>query len=888
LIVGFDAEPLLTAGSSVEPGPSPVASDQRIRTHLDQALATAPVSFDGATIALERTRPPASARTASPHRPAPEVGVPTRPDAAIEAGPFRVQLGFADGELLARSLIEGISTLGRLGLATPPAVLNAAIEYPAQLAQLLRSAGVTTVVSRLRLDPRAEPTTRWQAPDRSTVELVECPDEASDRRPLGASSHLLEDRIDAASTSPRPRVLAVSDRGGLRAIDLVLAVGLTRAGDRERLTAAVAEIRRRRPDLDLALGGWGQVHTRPGTRSRELAGPLIAHDAIDLGSLLSTRPGLRHANAVAQHRLVSIVEPLDALLAGPRPSIGRRIRQAWSLLTLNSAATSIGLTERLADLRAAEDNARRALTLVDELVASGDARLALTAPTGTHLALNLDSRPRSGPVAISRPDSEPILDGEQVLERTRRRIAVPIAQGPGAPAQVERIVASTEDAVEAEIGLTDNRTAVVTIRCNPKVGGVLPTGEIRSTLERLVAQDVSTQIHVELDRPAVRRSLVHVNELPGFGHRLVDPADAQLGSAGHPAPVEVEAGSMSNGLVSLTVDSRSGCWSINGHDGFGRLLAECDDGDLANSVGVCPAESDHTPKAVNVKILERGPIRGRLAIDRIYDWPDGVIDHKVVRRSDVEVRTIVEVEAGSGAVRVCVEMTEACMNQRLRVLLPLPERPSDITADRAFGSLRRKPPTGTDGSDITLPSGTGWSHRWVHCGGLTVAHLGVHQHEVIEGVTRAVPVMALTLLRSPSRLTRDVWGSDISLDDPGLAPAPTRFEFALGLETNGDTASPDAMFSRAYLPLRSVAGTGAHPTHTPGRLLEIDKAHISSVRRKDEQISVRLLNDSTDETKVDLGRHQGHLTDLLGNRTGTARGSLTLAPHRIADLELDP
>ena len=95
-------------------------------------------------------------------------------------------------------------------------------------------------------------------------------------------------------------------------------------------------------------------------------------------------------------------------------------------------------------------------------------------------------------------------------------------------------------------------------------------------------------------------------------------------------------------------------------------------------------------------------------------------------------------------------------DHRLRVHLPLPEPAAGSDAECAFAVVHRGLDTEGRPDEFGLP--TFPSRRFVSAGGLTVAHEGLLEYELVdvegEQSDRRARTMALTLLRSTGMLSR--------------------------------------------------------------------------------------------------------------------------------------
>jgi mannosylglycerate hydrolase len=177
------------------------------------------------------------------------------------------------------------------------------------------------------------------------------------------------------------------------------------------------------------------------------------------------------------------------------------------------------------------------------------------------------------------------------------------------------------------------------------------------------------------------------------------------------------------------------------------------------------------------------------------------------------------------------------------------------------------------------------SRRFVSAGGLTVAHEGLLEYELVDIENTEAKTLALTLLRSTGMLSRLGMeyrplpaGPLTPVDGLQLQgrPIEARYALCVGCE------DPYAMADDALLPLEVVHGTGGGGRAPSGSALEIDGAEVSAVRRQAGMLEVRVFNPTDRATTVRVGSRSGWLVDLRGQTGGRFDGSFELRPFEIA------
>jgi alpha-mannosidase len=346
-----------------------------------------------------------------------------------------------------------------------------------------------------------------------------------------------------------------------------------------------------------------------------------------------------------------------------------------------------------------------------------------------------------------------------------------------------------------------------------------------------------------------------------------------------------------NGLVAVQVDRLTGTFAIDGHAGMGRLV---DDGDRGDTYNWCPP-ADHRavdrPSAVEIDVVERGPVRGRVVVTRTYPLPERIIDEERVGRVDTTVTTTLEVRLGEPFVRVGIELDNQSRDHRLRMWFPLPEATTTSVAECAFATVERG--LVAEGGPTERPLPTFPSRRFVQAGGVTVAHEGLLEYELVDididdGGAHA---LALTLLRCTGMLSQGPMttrplpaGPEDPLEGPQMQGA-FRAELVLAV---GDV-DPYALADDAFTPLLvALPRRGGEPRTDHDQALDITGAEVSAVRRVDGMLEVRVFNPGAEPTRVSTGSRQGWIVDLRGRTLDRFDHHLELAPGRIATLRLEP
>ncbi|HLN44005.1 MAG TPA: hypothetical protein VK215_16220, partial [Acidimicrobiales bacterium] len=417
----------------------------------------------------------------------------------------------------------------------------------------------------------------------------------------------------------------------------------------------------------------------------------------------------------------------------------------------------------------------------------------------------------------------------------------------------------------------------------------VPIASIKQDLYTRLGARPDATVRIRIDQPPVRRVLVRVTDVPGFGHKALEPAALR-----HPVTVE-DGGEgpvvMANRLLTVTVDRHDGTFAVDAVAGFGRLV---DGGDHGDSYNYSPPAHDRivdTPDSVTVSVGDRGPVRAVTTVVSRYTWPDHVDGFSRARTGEVpvDVTTEIDVRADERVVRVTTRFVNPASDHRLRVHLPLPESAGGSDAECAFAVVHRGLDTEGRPDEFGLP--TFPSRRFVSAGGLTVAHEGLLEYELVdiegEQSGRRAKTMALTLLRSTGMLSR------LGMAYRPLPAGPlTPVE---GLQLRGRTIEaryalcigcddPYAMVDDVFLPLEVVYAAGGGWRPASGSTLEIQGAEVSALQRQAGMLEVRVFNPTDRPTTVSVGTRSGWLVDLRGRTVEHVDGSFELRPFGIATL----
>jgi hypothetical protein len=337
-------------------------------------------------------------------------------------------------------------------------------------------------------------------------------------------------------------------------------------------------------------------------------------------------------------------------------------------------------------------------------------------------------------------------------------------------------------------------------------------------------------------------------------------------------------------LLTVSVDAASGTLTVNGKQGYDRLV---DSGDQGDTYNYSPPDHDlvvDAPTKVDVRVVESGPLRARLQVTRSYEWPARIDDAKRARVGNrrVGIRTVYELQAGERMVRVHTTFDNPSKDHRLRTMLPLPTKADGSRADCAFAVVDRSLRSEGGPHERELP--TQPAKRFVQTGGLTAIVDGVTEYEVVDGGN----TLALTLLRATAMLSRiemtyrpQPAGPPIVLrGSQMLGPVEARYAIAFG------DVDPFALADDFLVPLEVAIAPGDGPGRDEGQALSVTGAEVSSVRRVPGGIEVRLWNPSTEPAIASIADGVGWVVDLRGRPLRPFEGSASLKAAEIVTIRM--
>ncbi|HWE54792.1 MAG TPA: hypothetical protein VG435_04730 [Acidimicrobiales bacterium] len=783
----------------------------------------------------------------------------------LAIGPWYVLMDefCVSAETIVRNLQMGLTRARSLGADPAVGYLPDMFGHAAQMPQILCQAGLEhAVVWRGVPAAVTDQVFTWSAPSGDRVRAQYLPVGYANGAFLPKSVAELIDRVEAHETEiggylgPEGDLLLMNggDHQFPQAWMPDLLDAANRAQDHFRFRQA-------------SLAGFltGQPAGAPTTWAGELRSG--ARAPVLMG-VLSNRVDVKQAAHRTTERLERLAEPLAALWLPPALWPADLLDGAWLEVIRNSAHDSICACSTDEVVRAVRHRYDTALALAATAVDAGLAIAGVaTAAPGT-VIVNPLPFDRGGLVETTMAGHD-VVPGAQVLSSlpagqvARHGLGADLAAILGRLAEEGwlgpsgRGVAATLESTPA--GLMIDLVEDATKKADPAMAAVMAEAWARAGAGR------AAPLTVRVSRRATQKVVARVEDVPGWGWAMYHPV------AGREVAVRLVDGGIevANGLTVVVVDTADGTFSVDGVAGHNAIVEEADEGDTYNfSPGSRPPVS--APLSVTADIVEAGPVRAVVRVCREYGWSPGAA-----------VVSDVSVGAGESVVRVTTSFDHYGRDHRVRAVFPLGTTVATTVAECAFATVERGQPEGgpQEPALATYPS-----RRFVTAGPLSVTHEGLLEHELIDG-GRA---LAVTLLRATGILSRPAPAARPNVAGPALAlrdsqmPGPQEFRYALAR----DSADPWALADAVWTPLMAVPAEGDGPLPDRGRRLTVIGARVSSLRRVDGALEVRVFNPTDQATTVSFPAHSGDLVDLTGRSVGGWDGAFPLGPWAFATARL--
>jgi hypothetical protein len=260
----------------------------------------------------------------------------------------------------------------------------------------------------------------------------------------------------------------------------------------------------------------------------------------------------------------------------------------------------------------------------------------------------------------------------------------------------------------------------------------------------------------------------------------------------------------------------------------GRTLRFIDEADVGDLYNFCPEEGA-VPVEPSSLVAREGAIR--------------------VRFPGVQIRLRAFLHSGDPFIRLEGWIGNQRPDHRLRLHVGLRSQAKGSTAVSPF-ELVDRPVTSEGGTEVPSPT---WPARGaVMSGGVAILAPGVFEYEVHQGVELAVTLLRCVGTISRQQIATRGWaaGPDIATPDAQMVGVT---QFALGIYPGAEKEGLLPAWERFALPILEAEAPGGGPLPDSGSLLEVSGAQLSSVRKVDGEVEVRVWNPFAEQlvTRVD-------------------------------------
>jgi len=781
----------------------------------------------------------------------------------VSIGPWAILMDeyMVSGETIVRDLQRGLRRSADFGGPMEVGYLPDMFGHIAQMPQIFALAGLEHCVVWRGVPLAVDRTAfRWTAPDGSSVRAEYLIGGYSNGRDLPAAPEALIGRVDSFARESASFALPEGGLLLMNGTDHQLPqphVGaVTRAANdaQDRYDFRVMSLRDYlvgQPNDGLAE--WtGEL--RSGARANVLMG------------VASNRVDIHIACAHAERAIERHAEPASSLFLPAERFPHAQLGEAWRLLVLNSAHDSSCAcsTDEVVDEVAVRY--AQARQIGDGLTAFAYRAHASTVPSALEdvVVINPSAHEMCGlveatvagttPVHFVDPDGQPCPT--QSITTLGGEIYASTGVGDGIWPLIGMITLDGFNGTPiAHVNVTEVSPSEIDVTLTI-AEATTERADLTSLRERvtLLAETDGT-VTVRLVRPASQRVLVTTPPIDGFGWTTLSPRPG----AASGGSVVGTPGAIANQHLRVAFDETTASVTIATNDGITLRDADrlVDGGDGGDTYNYSPPADDciiDTPVSARVALLESGPLRAQLLVEREYDWPAFALgdERNTSARSDAvertTVRTIYELRDHEPFVRVHVEFDNRSRDHRLRTHIPLPRPVTGSDAECAFTVVRRG--LESEGSEQEFGLPTYVSRRFVECSdgvaGVALLHDGLLEYEVVDNGT----ALALTLLRATGYLARSEASLRPNPAGPTLPVEGAQLQRRVSMDYaiyphHGHWFEADlyAQADAFLTPLASEPGGGTGEAPVRGTRLHVDGAEVSAVTRDDSgALIVRVFN----------------------------------------------
>lgn len=586
-----------------------------------------------------------------------------------------------------------------------------------------------------------------------------------------------------------------------------------------------------------------------------------------LPGVFSIRTNLKSAMAKAERDLTT-AERLDVLVGGvTRTAFFER---GWGLTIESTAHDSVTGCGHDATAREVENRLEVASQTAMGAIDISSASLAASARIGEVAVFNQIGWSRRAIAELTVAGTE-VPGNAQVIEHLPTIIGDEQMRTEDLPRILHRI--HGQELFGGQIIDWTWEGDELTFRVAPQAPGTFDLSEFTAAMRQRMADAPSDKLwHVLTIVPPSMKVLVG-GEIDGLTSEPFSVAGSTIGK-----PVRGTESVLENSLVRVTVRP-DGLVDVEDPvtgtriEGALRIVDEGDRGDTYNFGPVEQAPVDQ-PTHVAVRLLESGPLRGRILITRTYDLPTSLDDvdrsKRCVRTQPYVVDTLLELRDNEPFLRVAVSATNTVGDHRIRVHVPTlaQDLPGSASAGQ-YGVTQRGRTAEGGWGEFPLP--TFPATRFAHAGDVAVLLDKLTEYEIVDGVS--TDEIALTFVRSVPLMSVNVHplrdepaGSQVPTPEAQYLGRDVELRFAIDLTCPDWSASPIMRHSDEFRfePV-SVVGTGDEDSCLSVGFETHGNVVLESLRRVEGGLEARLVNYAPTEQPLRVrAEGQWMRTDLTG------------------------
>lgn len=795
----------------------------------------------------------------------------------LSIGPFLILLDEfgCDGETIIRNLELGIASSERLGRTMPIGYLPDMFGHAAQMPQILRGFGITHgAMWRGVPGEVAEHAFRWEAPDGSSVRC----EYLFDGYGNGLDMFALEGQL------PELAPLYAERTASWYGANPVLAMlGTDHSAPPENLVEVVAAYNSSKAQPVISIATLDEHLSRYPTDDSSLEslpsvqGEMRSHARGNLlPGVFSIRTNLKSEMGESE-RALTVAERLDLMFG--RLDHRKFFDTAWYRIvesTAHDSVTGCGVDQTALQvgtrIQTAGNTARGVINSVLRDI-SGHVS------PGQYLVFNPAGFSRQAHVDITlhKPDLEQLSENIQVLEALPTVLGDETMSTDELPKILRRI--HGRELFGQQINGYEWGPSSLRFSVAESPVGIWDLAGFTAELEQRVAEDPQggTSWSVTTIAEPRHTALITVQLEPmGLGAISESSAPAILD------PVVVTSRSLANQSLSAQV-ADNGTVRLETAAGvvIDNALGLVDEGDCGDSYNYGPVDASQTvqtPASVTVSVVEQGPLRGRILIERDYNIPVGMEGN---RRSATKVvlktSTVIELHSGEDFLRVTLDYVNNASNHRVRLLVPLEGQNYEKSLSGGqYGVTSRLREAEGGWGEFPLP--TYPAYRFATAGNTSVLVKKLTEYEVVS--QKGHPdALALTLSRSVGMMSVNLHplrdepaGSEIPVPGAQYLGVAVHTEIAIVLGSRReDTVRAGELFRLDPLAIRgSGPADGPLPTPAIDQLPGGDIV-LESARKIDGFAELRFVNYLESETSLQVGNDRSwHEVDLTGNASNKA------------------